>query len=219
MKIEEQLCDSSVKAYRQQLIDHHPEMESHVIRANDCSHWEKCWSSLWVYDFLLRWWIANKHKERENGKERKRNSKQTVKSRLEFITNNLNQVFRPLSSAITADKEEFRLLKGESANVHCLYDHHCNIVGLWHPQMKMDSRETFRHKVLDAQRIVHHLSKGCGLSDLNRKIELMDPYLTKLTRDELSGVNFAIWLTEDVVQSVCKSPQGRQESKTFRPKK
>ena len=195
---------ASLKVYRKKLVNYDPGMEAHVIRANNTSHWEKCWSSLWVYDFLLRWWVINEHKQRESEKNwknesKKRKSKGAVKSRLEFIADNLDQVSRPLSSAITTDKEEFRLLKGESAKVYSLYNHHCTIVRLWHPEIKMDSIGTFRHKVLDAQRIVHHLSNGCCLLDLSTKIKLLDPYLTKITRDELSGANFAIWLPEDPI--------------------
>ena len=82
-----------VLSYRRKLISYHPEMEAHVIRAPESSHWEKCWSSLWVCDFLLRWWIISQEKE---GKQ--------VMSRLQFLQakeKEGKQVVSRLQSTIT----------------------------------------------------------------------------------------------------------------------
>ena len=47
------------------LVKYHLDMETHAIQAHDSSHWQKCWSSLWVYNFLVWWWIFDENQTNE----------------------------------------------------------------------------------------------------------------------------------------------------------
>ena len=201
------LCAGDVVSYRRKLISYHPQMEAHVIRAHDSRHWEKCWSSLWVYDFLVRLWIIS---------EREKNKGKQVLSRVKFIITNLENVDRPLSSALTQNCKVFGLKKNENAKVYNLYERHCAILKLWFPHSRFDTKITFRRKVSKAQIIVRHLSKGYELSSVLARIHLMFPYLAKMTRDEMEGTVVTSLLPDDVISQVTMSLTDNDSERIYR---
>ena len=147
------------KDCKKHLVNYHLDMETHAIWAHDSSHQQKCWSSLWVCNFLVQWWIGDENQTNEKNNEvtanqrekRKRKAKKDVKSQKEEerksqkeqTIHNLGLVCRPLSSAITPDQKPFCLSKGESVGVNSLHNQHCSQMKLWHPKLKMDTQDTF----------------------------------------------------------------------------
>ena len=170
--------------YQHELNNFHSDMLHHVSVGPAASHWERCWSSLYVYAFLLTRIQCRSRRLERNMK--------TVLQPLYAIVDMNRKVFSPSTNDIPLLKEEYVYYRERIAG--CMAFGH-----------KIDRWQTFSQKVDNARSVVVRLCLA-KVFPVDTDIQLLDavtlitPYLSQMTRDEFRHI--ATWLSKENIKKV-----------------
>ena len=167
--------------YCLELNKYHKHMASHATCVGT-SHWKRCWSSLWVYSFLLNQMAKNSS-----------------------ISKPISQVPVPCFVA-TIDA---KLIDQELMKLH--YKDHCERVSqyLVTCSKQMDQWSNFCEKVKLSVKLISYLRNEKvfptkTVEEMNRAIGLMSPVLSRLSRDDLRGQIGTLCMSGEVQIAVKK---------------
>ena len=171
-------------AYRFQLEKFHPEMKLYVALARDASYWDHCWSTVWVYAFLV----------------------QFIRSPSDVLKKNMKNVGIPMYAIIDVCKKRFEPKQNDQLQVKDYHTKHCEHLSRDTTNCSApDKWPNFIQKVNAARNVVCRLLE-CNAAFLSEDVVLlMRPYLSKLSRDELRGKHFASWLSDEMILEVIKA--------------
>ena len=187
------LCED--ESYLTVMNDFDTRMLYHAVLSADACYWDRCWSSLWIYAFLIH--------------------QMPTQNRSSILEKNMRTVSRPPFFAIIDDNgKEFVPTADDHKYLEWLYkNQHCERVGGDHTfGRKIDQWKNFFEKVKAARRVVCRLCEANVFpTDTPEEVELavvlMSPILIKLSRDGFRGGTdgevATKSLSDDIMTQVC----------------
>ena len=167
-------------------------MECHVAVNADSSHWDRCWSSLWVYAFLIQRMVSKKFESRS-------------------LRENMRRVRAPFFAILDNSRKEFYPTEKDQHRPTILHVFHRKRVGGDKTfGRKVDEWPTFRAKVQTARCVVHRLCQANVFpiktdDELSEAIVLMSPHSSKFSRDgQFCNKTCNHWLSDDIIRQVHK---------------
>ena len=165
------LCED--ESYLTVMNDFDTRMLYHAVLSADACYWDRCWSSLWIYAFLLH----------------------QLRSKSSALMKNLRSVFRtPYFAVVDINGNEFNPTEEDHRCMQELHKHgHCKHLGGDKTfGQKTDQWRNFFEKVKAARRAVRRLCETDVFptdtpEQVERAVVLMSPFLMKLSRDGFRG--------------------------------
>ena len=148
------------------------------------SYWERCWSSLFVYAFLMS----------------------RIQRRGPCLDRNMKTVLQPLYAIVDMNRDAFSPSQNDIRLMKEEYIYHCErMVGHTACVQKIDQWPTFSEKVDNVRSVVVRLcmakvfpvSTDTQLSDA---VTLITPHLSQMTRNEFCHI--AAWLSKENIQKI-----------------
>ena len=146
----------------------HPQMEHFVAVNADSSHWDRCWSSLWVCAFLIQRMASKKFESRS-------------------LRENMRMVRAPFFAILDNFRKEFSPTEKDQHHLTILHDFHCERAGGDKTfGRKVDKWPTFCAKVQTARWVVRRLCQADVFpvksdDELSEAVVMMAPHLSKFS--------------------------------------
>ena len=162
-----------------------------AVNANS-SHWDRCWSSLWVCAFLIQRMASKKFESRS-------------------LRENMRTVRAPFFAILDNFRKEFSPTEKDQCHLTILHDFHCERVGGDKTfGRKVDEWPTFCAKVQTARWVVRRLCQANVFpiksdDELSEAVVMMAPCLSKFSRDgQFRDKTCNHWLSDEIIQEVDK---------------
>ena len=177
----QQILDSR---YRHELDNFHSDMIHYVSVGPSASYWERCWSSLFVYAFLMS----------------------RIQRRGPCLDRNMKTVLQPLYAIVDMNRDAFSPSRNDIRLIKEEYIYHCErMVGHTACVQKIDQWPTFSEKVDNVRSVLVRLCMA-KVFPVDTDMQILDafllitPYLSQMTRDEFRDT--ATWLSKENIEKI-----------------